>query len=177
MMITGPLVDTIHNKNPGPGKYESQPARSKISYSLSCKLSNENKEKLSYPGPGQYPASFSISKEGKYFQAKHKSSCVRDFGKVLGRCQTAQGKLSKLPGPGAYDVSSHQDISPKGRYCLSNSQNCLTRSFGSSQRGEVALNRSTPGPGNYKLPSEFGHYMAKTCFSKDKDKENIAHLD
>jgi len=67
-----------------------------------------------------------------------------------------------LPGPGAYNMSS-QDLSPKGRYCLSNLHNCLTRSFGSSLRGEVDLNKSTPGPGNYRLPSEFGYYCAKKC--------------
>jgi hypothetical protein len=157
MMVTGPLVDTIHNKNPGPGNYEIKPLRNNICYSLSSKISYESKEKLGVPGPGKYPVSFNISKNGKYFSAKHKNSCVRDFSKVLGRCQTAE---NKLPGPGAYDVSS-QDISPKGRYCLSNLQNCLTRSFGNSQRGDVVRNKSLPGPGNYRIPSEFGYYCSK----------------
>jgi hypothetical protein len=112
------------------------------------------------PGPGKYPTTFSISKDGKYFHAKYKNSCVRDFGRVLGRCQTA---ANKLPGPGAYDVSAYQDISPKGKYCLSSSQNCLARSFGSSQRGDVLLNKLTPGPGNYRIPSEFGYYASKKC--------------
>jgi hypothetical protein len=83
---------------------------------------------------------------------------VRDFGRVLGRCQTA---ANKLPGPGAYDVSAYQDISPKGKYCLSSSQNCLAKSFGSSQREDVLLNKLTPGPGNYRIPSEFGYYASK----------------
>jgi hypothetical protein len=165
MMITGPLVATIQNKNPGPGNYELPDQRSKISYSLSGKIRLEDKEQLGVPGPGQYPSSFAITKSGKYFSAKHKNSCVRDFGRVLGRCQTAQ---NKLPGPGAYDVTTFQDISPKGRYCLSNSSNCLTRSFGSSQqRGDVTLNKSTPGPGNYRLPSEFGYYLAKDAVGKE----------
>jgi hypothetical protein len=43
MIITGPLVDTINNKNPGPGKYEPIPIRTNISYSLSSKLNAENK--------------------------------------------------------------------------------------------------------------------------------------
>ena len=71
----------------------------------------------------------------------------------------------KDPGPGAYEVSANQDISPKGRYCLSRSQNCLARSFGHShQRGDPALNRQTPGPGNYRVPSEFGYYASKKSF-------------
>ena len=164
-MITGPLVDTIKNKNPGPGNYESASQRSKISYSLSGKIKFEDKEQMGVPGPGQYPVTFAISQSGKYFSAKHKNSCVRDFGRVLGRCNTAE---NKLPGPGAYDTAAHQDISPMGRYCLSRSSNCLTRSFGSSQqRGDVTLNKSTPGPGNYRLPSEFGHYVAKKAVEKE----------
>jgi hypothetical protein len=150
MVVTGPLVGTISNKNPGPGNYESKTTKSNILYSLSGKIEYVDKEQINVPGPGQYPVTFTISKDGRYFHAKHKNSCVRDFGKVLGRCKTAH---NCIPGPGAYDVSAYQDISPKGRYCLSRSVNCLARSFGSSQRGDVTLNRQTPGPGNYRIPS------------------------
>ena len=38
MMVTGPLVGTINNKNPGPGNYDPSEKRTKISYSLSGKL-------------------------------------------------------------------------------------------------------------------------------------------
>lgn len=158
MMVTGPLVGTIHNKNPGPGNYSVKRSSSTVYYSLSGKIEYKNKEQISVPGPGQYPIAFSLNRDGKYFHAKYKNSCVRGFGKMLGRCQTAE---NKLPGPGAYDVTAHQDISPEGRYCLSSSQNCLARSFGSSQRGDVTLNRQTPGPGNYRIPSEFGYYVSK----------------
>lgn len=89
MMTTGPLVDTIKNKNPGPGNYELPNQRSKIAYSLSPKIKLEDKEQMGVPGPGQYPVTFAFDKTGKYFSAKHKNSCVRDFGKVLGRCSTA----------------------------------------------------------------------------------------
>jgi hypothetical protein len=88
MMLTGPLANAIQNKNPGPGNYESKNQRSKISYSLAARIKHEDKEQIAVPGPGQYSSSFSISRNGSYFLAKHKSSCVRDFGKVLGRCNT-----------------------------------------------------------------------------------------
>jgi Sperm-tail PG-rich repeat len=159
MVLTGPLVDTILNKNPAPGSYEAENVRSKIAYSLSGKVLHEDKKALGVPGPGHYPVPFTINKEGRYFSRKHKNSCVRDFGKMMGRSTTA---LSRVPGPSAYDVSGHQDISPDGRYCLSKSTNCLTRKFGSSpQRADVILNKLTPGPGNYRLPSDFGHYLAR----------------
>ena len=165
MVVTGPLVCTISNKNPGPGNYNIKSMTSNIFYSLSGKIQYENKEQINVPGPGKYPTTFTISKDGKYFHAKHKNSCVRDFGKVLGRCRTAQ---NKIPGPGSYDVSAHQDISPKGRYCLSRSTNCLSRSFGNSHRGDVTLNRQTPGPGNYRIPSEFGYYASKRSFERQR---------
>src|SRR4051812_40966077 len=100
MMATGPLVGTIHNKNPGPGNYSVKALSSTIHYSLSGKIEYTNKEQLNLPGPGQYPLTFSLSKDGKYFSAKHKNSCVRGFGKILGRCQSTEGNLL---GPGAYD--------------------------------------------------------------------------
>lgn len=172
MMMTGPLVSTISNKNPGPGNYEIKNTRSTINYSLSAKIEHQDKEKMGVPGPGQYPMTFTLSKDGKYFTAKYKNSCVRDFGRVLGRCKTSE---NKLPGPGAYDVSTNQDISPKGRYCLSRSQNCLARSFGSSHRSGTAYDKQTPGPGNYRIPSEFGYYASRKAAERAKvmDKENV----
>ena len=134
----------------------------------------ENKEEINRPGPGQYATPFSINKDGKYFQAKYKNSCVRNFGKSLGRSETEK-KLNRMPGPGAYDVCANQDISPKGRYCLSRSQNCLTRTFGASTRNQLRNGNQTPGPGNYRLPSEFGYYASKKCAEKapETNKENI----
>lgn len=168
MVVTGPLVNTISNKNPGPGNYNVKHSHSTVHYSLSGKLEQDNKEQLGVPGPGKYSTSFTISKDGKYFLAKHKNSCVRDFGRVLGRCHTSG---NKLPGPGAYDVAAHQDISPQGRYCLSRSTNCLSRTFGSSRRGDVTLNRQTPGPGNYRIPSEFGYYGKKGSNKENREEK------
>lgn len=71
-------------------------------------------------------------------------------------------------------MAAHQDISPQGRYCLSRSQNCLARSFGSSHRSTVNLNKQTPGPGNYRIPSEFGYYASKNAIERrEAGKENM----
>jgi hypothetical protein len=69
-------------------------------------------------------------------------------------------------------VGAHQDLSPKGRYCLSRSHNCITRRFGTSNRGRVEIGTRTPGPGNYRLPSEFGYYCARKFATNSKEKEN-----
>ena len=101
MKTTGPLANVFSNANPGPGNYEDRPIRNHISYSLSGKAKLDEREQLMVPGPGKYETPFNISKDGKYFGAKHKSSCVRHFGRTLGRSQTATN-LNKVPGPGAY---------------------------------------------------------------------------
>ena len=36
------------------------------------------------------------------------------------------------------------------------------RRFGTSLRNSLGTKSVTPGPGMYKLPSEFGHYIAKS---------------
>ena len=38
MTITGPLAETINNKNPGPGAYEPMKRMSKIGYSMRGKI-------------------------------------------------------------------------------------------------------------------------------------------
>ena len=150
MVVTGPLFATITNKNPGPGNYETPSTRSKISFSLSSKIDHPNKEQISVPGPGQYCPPSSITKDGKYFLAKYKNSGVGNFGKKAGRCTSA---MNLVPGPGSYDTSTNQDLSPKGRYALSKTSNCASRSFTRSSRGDIYHNCKNPGPGSYKLPS------------------------
>ncbi len=71
-----------------------------------------------------------------------------------------------MPGPGHYDTSK-ADISPNGKYTISKIQNCISRKFdGFSGRGDIADRKNTPGPGNYRLPSDFGHYVSKKALKK-----------
>ena len=91
---------------------------------------------------------------------------MRDFSKLGGRSQT---HLSRVPGPGSYDTA-HVDLSPKGKYVVSRMKNCLTRKFAISTRKPIAENNENPGPGNYKLPSEFGHYLGRKAFSEPINK-------
>lgn len=62
-------------------------------------------------------------------------------------------------------------MSPEGKYFVSKMHNSLVRKFGTSLRQPLAPNNNTPGPGNYKLPSEFGHYIAKSAFENQKYKD------
>lgn len=49
-------------------------------------------------------------------------------------------------------------MSPKGKYVSSKLHNCLTSTFHGSERKFLGNKTNTPGPGNYRLPSDFGYY-------------------
>jgi len=84
---------------------------------------------------------------------------VRDFSKVGGRVSDRE---NKVPGPGSYETTQ-VDLSPQGRYVTSKLRNCLARKFAITTRRPIADKNENPGPGNYKLPSDFGHYVAKAA--------------
>ena len=50
-------------------------------------------------------------------------------------------------------------------------ENVKVRKFGSSMRTSLVDKKETPGPGNYRLPSDFGHYAS----SKWKDSQHKIH--
>jgi hypothetical protein len=54
MQVTGPLVATLKNKNPGPGSYHIPSSVERISYSLGKKYLKDDVWKKSIPGPGKY---------------------------------------------------------------------------------------------------------------------------
>lgn len=76
---------------------------------------------------------------------------------------------SKIPGPGSYDTS-HVDLSPVGKYVVSRMKNCLSRKFAITNRKSMAGNNENPGPGNYRLPSEFCYYVSKKAFIESTNK-------
>lgn len=78
-----------------------------------------------------------------------------------------------MPGPGAYDPKTSMNLT--GSYFVSKFKSTLGRSFGHSIRVTATSGYNgkyggfwfkfiehTPGPGAYRLPSEFGHYESKS---------------
>jgi hypothetical protein len=43
MLVTGPLMETIRNKNPGPGTYIYEPTLSRTCFTFNGKLNKEDK--------------------------------------------------------------------------------------------------------------------------------------
>lgn len=52
MIISGPLAETINNKNPGPGAYEPMKKQGKIAFSIKGKYKDPQPESERIPGPG-----------------------------------------------------------------------------------------------------------------------------
>jgi hypothetical protein len=105
MEITGPLVDTIKNKNPGPGSYHIPSSLERVSYSIRKKCTKEDIWKKSIPGPGSCNIYFNkdeaintLNEKGKYFLAKYKNSCAPSIS-LLKRKDSVNGFK---PGPGSY---------------------------------------------------------------------------
>mmetsp|Transcript_6729 Transcript_6729/g.11989 ORF Transcript_6729/g.11989 Transcript_6729/m.11989 type:complete len:291 (+) Transcript_6729:201-1073(+) len=67
----------------------------------------------------------------------------------------------KNPGPGKY--SPNLEIQANGTYFLSKFKSSMCRTFPHSPRSSHKTARSidTPGPGSYRLPSDFGYYDSK----------------
>lgn len=74
-----------------------------------------------------------------------------------------------FPGPGAYDQGI---IKENSRSILSNYVSPGVQSIGKQFRhlGKEEPLMPTPGPGNYQLPSEFGHYRNKNGTSLEGSK-------
>jgi hypothetical protein len=67
----------------------------------------------------------------------------------------------QVPGPGGYTPKGQ--MAPKGDYFISKLKGSQCRTFYHFDRStKLTPNQTaTPGPGSYRLPSDFGHYESK----------------
>jgi len=78
------------------------------------------------------------------------------------------------PGPGHYPPA--EAITRNGVYVLSRFSSSRCRRFGSEVREGMLFKNSivsTPGPGAYRSPSEFGHYQAQDKYIKECEKTDV----
>merc|ERR1711879_212193 len=87
------------------------------------------------------------------------------MGKNSGACIISPSKSSRFPpiragnepGPGQYDTKL--GLKPGGFYYISKYKSNLARSFGTSGNRAISTDRrDVPGPGSYRIPSDFGYY-------------------
>lgn len=104
------------------------------------------------PGPGTYEH---LNATQTSFYTTNSKEKLDRLPKDKKRFPVVSGE--KLPGPGYY--SPRNQFSNRGVYIVSNNKNSLGSSFGREKRGSGTVNgrnKETPGPGTYKLQSEFG---------------------
>jgi len=120
------------------------------------------------PGPCAYSAAFTINSLGKYSYSKYRNSLAKTFNPVCSKRFTSKSAYTnytiavikqRAPGPGAY--APKDGISAQGDYFVSTMQSSKATHFAKGTRNSSASvpSRSfTPGPGSYRVPSEFGCY-------------------
>ncbi|KAL4438449.1 hypothetical protein ABPG74_009488 [Tetrahymena malaccensis] len=148
---------------PGPGTYKVNSTLSNISFSMRAKTPGQdekNTNRKDCPGPGTYTNPLSMSANGKYPHSKYKNTglafispqtVVKDFN--------SSAHKSSLPGPGQYNPPS--TITQTGKQVVYRFKSSGACTFPHSGRDELGKATGIPGPGYYRLPSEFGYYESK----------------
>eukprot|EP00331_Platyophrya_macrostoma_P023037 CAMPEP_0176442832 /NCGR_PEP_ID=MMETSP0127-20121128/22054_1 /TAXON_ID=938130 /ORGANISM="Platyophrya macrostoma, Strain WH" /LENGTH=276 /DNA_ID=CAMNT_0017827929 /DNA_START=23 /DNA_END=850 /DNA_ORIENTATION=+ len=163
MAVTGGMM-AGDRMSPGPGAYNIRGLNQKnIAYSFRSKTTQDLLVSNRHvPGPGAYHPPGEISKDGKYFVSKFKNT-----GAIANMTSQRGGLVDtkNVPGPGAYNPKI--SLSLNGQYFITGFKSSLARSFGqASLKGSgstFGTGNNVPGPGSYRLPSEFGYYESKNA--------------
>lgn len=154
---------------PGPGTYNTSlyqsMGKSGMSYTLRPRTGNVGifVSSRGIPGPGSYETKSALSSKGTHFLSKFKSSGAPSFNPP-GSKRFRDNIDKNLPGPAEYNPKIA--ISNTGGQYLSKIPTPAGRTFYHFDRNTLKLPgsaRMTPGPGSYKMPSDFGHYESKSA--------------
>eukprot|EP00347_Sterkiella_histriomuscorum_P018891 403343777 len=154
---------------PGPGAYtvkQDYTIKGSAAYSMrpnSNYASMFNDPTKKFPGPGQYNGqSATENKNGFTVQSKYKSSGAVAISKGGQRFDHRVYRNSmEIPGP--------------GKYYQAQLKQSLTRHYGTAIFGkerrlveQKSTSKLTPGPGAYRIQSDFGFYDPSTSINADK---------
>lgn len=150
------LSQIINNakKVPGPGAYEPKLPKTQQTISFHIKL-NSKKDTGSNIGPGNYTINSTFEPSKSILNSKYKNVKGTKFGKAERKENTLPIEDGKIL-PAVFD-NTYQ-INNKGSYFNSKYPNSKCRSFGKSIRDNKIKDEKNPGPGQYRMPSEFGIY-------------------
>jgi hypothetical protein len=148
-------------QSPGPGAYDvREKMKSVLSYSFRPRNETEVLTSPKFvPGPGSYPVFVATSPKGKYPISNFKGSGATLFSPV--RSKRFYDLKPGFPGPGTYTpiAATKED----GSYFVSKFRSSLCRTFSKGIRKNASMIKfgpETPGPGSYRIPSDFGYYEA-----------------
>ena len=145
--------------SPGPGAYSVgvRVGHEGAKYSMRMKASMP-RGRLSTPGPGTYSPKEALDGVGRYSISKYPSTGAP----VISPAKDRLNSSFDTPGPGAYEPKT--GLSATGQYFVTKLRNVESRSFAKAVRpGFPVVQQSTnytenPGPGAYRLVSDFGLY-------------------
>lgn len=127
------------------------------------------------PGPGTYSQQASESKNGFIVNSRYKSSAKAVISRGKSRFDNTSMKTSAaVPGPGLYQLKL--DLNGKGNYSFARYRNSGAPVFTKGKRDtnlDTSVTRKcklkrlsydlvTPGPGTYRMQSDFGYYNVNT---------------
>ena len=141
-------------KIPGPGTYQPSLPKSQQTVTFHLKL-NQRKESNGNIGPGNYSIKSTFEPSKVMFNSKYKSVKGIKFGKADSKENNRLGGDSKIT---PIIVDKTYQLNSKGSYFNSKYPNSKCRSFGKELRDNKSKAGKTPGPGQYRLPSDFGIY-------------------
>lgn len=150
---------------PGPGTYSiRKPAGSDTAkFTIRQRTSYDQPFRSdSNPGPGAYAPKTGISANGSYFVSKFKDSGASTFSPKSSIRFKPHNKMTlAFPGPGTYKPKF--EMAPNGDYFVSTYKSSMCRTFSTSARESSPAKKAldVPGPGSYRLPSEFGYYESR----------------
>lgn len=158
------IVPSRINKGdaPGPGQYPIRSSKSQIGYSFRIRYKEPTRDG-DCPAPGKYDIPSTIQKEGIYANSKYINSRAPRLSHTdAGNRFKSFDTTLTFPAPWHYDRVD--EINLTGHYNSSKYKNSLCRSFSKANRNTLGIDitkkNPLPGPGQYKLPSEFGHYKS-----------------
>lgn len=156
--IRGKLPNKVNNV-PGPFRYSVPSVTNPISYSF--RIRTKSRQRDAVPGPGKYGVKPTINKTGIYHLSRYKNSCATRINKPQRLI-----KLKKTQNPAPWHYKDVDSMNKTGKYFLTRLKSSGCRTFGIADRNTLGLNLekihqdTCPGPGSYRLPSEFGHYKS-----------------
>ncbi|CDW86776.1 UNKNOWN [Stylonychia lemnae] len=165
---------------PGPGQYSIPPIVGKeaVHYTMRPKTQNLQQSLLykGQPGPGQYEPKPALNDKGYYFNSKFKNSSATSIDPPSSLRFKEFTSIKANPGPGAYEP--HVNMTQTGSYFVSKFMSSMCRTHYHADRQTLGsfANLKTPGPGNYRAPSDFGYYEAKKKFQMSASTPNLGSM-
>lgn len=148
---------------PGPGAYEPHAVPSQKTIQFRIKL--QDKSQFVNPnGPGSYDILKAFEPARPVPLSQYKS--VHNV-KI---CPSSSAKLQTQPQPELFYDTKFQ-MNKTGVFFNSKYKNSRCRSFGKAQRGWGSAKENQPGPGNYRVPSDFGFYESSTFSKTDSSRK------